>query len=61
MEQVVVNKIIGGLMGMRNGTKQPKDVAPWLNRLKGINSGLYEDYLKKYTEIKDKLNEGVGV
>jgi len=59
MEQVVVNKIIGGLMGMRNGTKQPKDVAPWLNRLKGINEGLYEDYFKKYKALLGVNEEAI--
>lgn len=59
MEQLVVNKIIGGLMGIKNGTKQPKDVAPWLNRLKGINEGLYEDYLAKYKKLTQGEEETV--
>jgi hypothetical protein len=59
MEQLVVNKIIGGLMGIKNGTKQPKDVAPWLNRLKGINEGLYEDYLVKYKKLTQGEEETV--
>ena len=59
MEQLVVNKIIGGLMGIKNGTKQPKDVAPWLNRLKDINEGLYGDYLVKYKKLTQGEEETV--
>jgi len=50
MQEQLIKKITGGIMGIKAGTKEPKDVAPHLNRLKGINEGLYEDYLKKYTE-----------
>ena len=50
MQEVLIKKITGGIMGIKNGTKQPSDVAPLLNKLKNINEGLYEDYLKKYTQ-----------
>lgn len=50
MQEQLIKKITGGIMGIKNGTKEPKDVAPHLNRLKEINEGMYQDYLKKYTE-----------
>ena len=48
MEELIIKKIIGGLMGMKNKTKEPKEVAMWLNKLKPINPGMYEDYFNKY-------------
>jgi hypothetical protein len=54
MEELVIKKITGGLLGLKNKTKEPKDVAPWLNRLKAINLFLYEDYLVKYKELIKK-------
>lgn len=51
MQDQLIKKITGGIMGIKNGTKEPKDVAPLLTRLQKINEGLYEDYLKKYKEV----------
>ena len=50
MQEQLIKKITGGIMGIKNGTKEPKEVAPFLNRLKDINEGMYDDYLKKYKE-----------
>jgi len=51
MEQVIIKKIIGGILGLKTGTKEPKDVAFWLKKLKQINPYLFEDYLSKYKEV----------
>jgi hypothetical protein len=37
MEDTIIKKIKGGIFGIKQGTKQPKDVAMWLNKLKAIN------------------------
>jgi len=51
MEELVIKKVIGGLMGLKNKTKEPKEVAMWLNKLKVINPGMYEDYFNKYKTL----------
>jgi len=51
MEEVIIKKIIGGLMGLKNKTKEPKEVACWLVKLKSINEGMYEEYLVKYKSL----------
>jgi hypothetical protein len=51
MEQQLIKKITGGLMGMKNGTKEPKDIAVLLNKLKPINPGMYDDFFEKYKNI----------
>jgi len=53
MEQVIVKKIIGGILGIKTGTKEPKDVAFWLNKLKAVNPYLFEDYFTKYKDACD--------
>jgi hypothetical protein len=51
MEQQLIKKITGGLMGIRLGTKEPKDVATLLNKLKPINPGMYEEFFEKYKNL----------
>ena len=48
MENELIRKIKGGIFGIKQGTKEPKDVAGNLNKLKAINEGQYEDLLKDY-------------
>ena len=48
MEELILKKIKGGLLGMRNGTKEPKEVAVWLNKLKTLNPHMYSDYFNDY-------------
>ena len=55
MEKVIERKIVGGLFGLKNGTKQPSDVAPWLNKLKLLNLPLYEQFFDQYKEILTKF------
>ena len=50
-EEQLERKIKGGLLGLKNGTKTPQEVAPWLNRLKEINPLLFQDYINDYKAI----------
>lgn len=49
---MLIKKIKGGLLGMKTGTKTPTDVAPWLNKLKTINPGMYEELFNDYKASK---------
>jgi len=51
MEQELVKKIRGGILGIKNGTKEPKEVGPLLNKLKPLNEGMYEELLKEYKKV----------
>lgn len=51
MEQILIKKIQGGLMGIKLGTKEPKEVAKLLNMLKPINPGMYDEFLEKYKKV----------
>jgi len=51
MEDVIIKKIKGGIFGIKQGTKEPKDVVMWLNKLKIINPMMYEDYLQQFKKI----------
>ena len=48
MEEAIIKKIKGGIFGIKQGTKQPKDVAMWLNKLKPINPMMYEECLQQF-------------
>ncbi len=52
-EELYIKHIENGIRSIVNGTKSVKDanVGISLNKLKQINIGLYEDYLKKYKEV----------
>ena len=51
-EDTYIKAIKGGIVSIKNGTKSPVDsfVGKNLNRLKAVNEGMYDDYLKKYKE-----------
>ena len=53
MEDLLIRKIEGGIRGIKNGTKDPKEIAPLLNRLKGLNEGMYDEVLKGYKKALD--------
>lgn len=57
MEDLLIRKIEGGIRGIKNGTKEPKEIAPLLNRLKGINEGMYLDLLEEYKKATRKREE----
>lgn len=50
IEDLYIKKIEGGIRAVTNGTKTPKDseCAVYLNKLKPMNLGMYEDLLEKY-------------
>jgi hypothetical protein len=56
MEQQLIKKITGGLFGMKMGTKEPKEVAVLLNKLKPINPYMYEEMFNKYKDLVVKTN-----
>lgn len=51
MEEQLIRKIKGGIMGIKNGTKQPNEVGPLLNKLKPMNIGMYEELFNDYKAI----------
>lgn len=48
MEAQLIKKIKGGIFGIKNGTKQPSEIAKYLNMLKDINKPMYEELLNDY-------------
>lgn len=48
MNEILIKKIKGGIMGIKNGTKQPQEVGKFLNMLKDINKPMYEELLNDY-------------
>jgi hypothetical protein len=57
MEDLLIRKIKGGIQGIKNGTKESKEIAPLLNRLKGVNEGMYLDLLEEYKKATRKREE----
>lgn len=56
MERLYINKIENGLRGLRLGTKTPQtcQCGKYLNKLKSLNAGMYEELLLKYEKhVKD--------
>jgi hypothetical protein len=51
MEQQLIKKITGGLMGIKLCTKEPKEVSVLLNKLKPINLMMYEEFFEKYKNL----------
>lgn len=50
-EEQLERKVKGGLMGMRNGTKEPIDVWQIIRQLRKVNALLAEDYENSYKAI----------
>lgn len=52
-EEMYIKHIENGIRSIKNGSKTVKEanVGMSLNKLKTVNEGLYEDYLKKYKEV----------
>lgn len=50
-EDLFIRNIENGIRGLKLGTKtlETCNVAENLNRLRGVNAGLYTDYLNQYT------------
>jgi hypothetical protein len=55
MEETYIKNIEIGIRAINNGSKTPQEsrVAMNLNLLKGVNRGMYEDYLEKYKTALD--------
>jgi len=55
MEDMLIKKIKGGLLGIKQKTKEPKEIAKLLNKLKTINEGMYKDLLNDYKQVLNSL------
>ena len=51
-EELVVTKVENGIRSIKLGTKKPEDVNiyPYLEKLKILNAGLYNDLSEKYKD-----------
>ena len=57
MQDMLMRKVKGGLMGMRQGTKTPEEVFKLLKMLKNINEGVYQELLNDYMETVKQLKK----
>ena len=51
MEEILVKKVTGALLGFKLGTKTGTDVAAALKALRKSNPGMAEDFEKRYIEL----------
>ena len=51
MEEQLIRKIKGGIMGIKAGTKTPEQVGPLLNQLKARNEGMYLELFNDYKAV----------
>ena len=60
-EEIYIKHIECGIRAIKLKTKNPQEanVGKFLNKLKEVNEGLYEDYIKKYQRVVQeyKINE----
>jgi hypothetical protein len=54
MEDLLIRKIKGGILGIKNGTREVTEIAPLLNRLKAVNEGMYDELIKDYKSALEK-------
>jgi hypothetical protein len=57
MEEILIKKIKGGMLGIKNNTKEPKEVAVLLNKLKEINKPMYEELLNDYKKTMENRKQ----
>jgi hypothetical protein len=52
-EEIYVSRVEAGIRSIRMGSKTPNEaqVPVWLNKLRLVNDGLYDDYMQKYKNI----------
>jgi hypothetical protein len=50
----LIRQITGGILGINNGTKTPKEVGPLLIQLKSIDEAAYDQLFPKYREALNK-------
>lgn len=48
MEELLIKKVKGGIFGVKNGTKDPAEIGHFLNRLKPLNEGMYDELFGEY-------------
>lgn len=57
MEDILIRKIKGGMLGMRQGTKTQEEIGRLLNKLKDINKPMYDDLLNDYKKTIELLSK----
>jgi hypothetical protein len=61
LEEIYVKHIECGIRAIKLGTKKPEDanVGKFLNKLRDVNDGLYDDLLERYRNVIEnyKKNE----
>jgi hypothetical protein len=59
IEETYVKHIENGIRGIKLGTKKPEDtnVGKYLNKLKPINDGLYDELMERYSEVMKRYNK----
>ena len=52
-EEIYIQKVEAGIRAIRFGTKTPNEaqVGLWLNKLKPLNDGMYNDLMDKYKNV----------
>lgn len=58
MTEILVRKVIGGINGLKAGTKSKLEVEALLARLEDANPGMYDEYYKKYQRTLAELEKG---
>ena len=57
MDEILIKKIKGGMLGIKNNTKEPKEVAVLLNKLNEINKPMYEELLNDYKKTMENRKQ----
>lgn len=52
-EEIYISRVESGIRSIKLGTKTPNEaqVGLWLNKLKPLNDGMYDDLMDKYKRI----------
>ena len=51
MQELLIRKIKGGMMGIKTGTKTPEEVIGLLTKLRDVNEGMYEELMAQYIKL----------
>ena len=54
MEELLIKRVEADIRGLRMGTKTTEQIKImyFLDKLKKLNDGLYDDYLEKYMKVR---------
>jgi len=57
-EEICIQKIESGIRGIKNGSKTPKEAncGFFLNKLKPLNEGMYDELFDKYVKLMKENN-----